>query len=58
MQDRGKVDFVVGLFLSTQVAGILSAVIVLIVIVALAFLLEPLQKVIPLSLWMLSLSFG
>lgn len=52
---QGKVDFVVGMLLSTQIAGILSAVVVLIVIVALGFLLEPLQKVTH-PLWMLSLS--
>jgi chloride anion exchanger 3 len=35
-----------GLFHFSQVAGLLSAVIVLIVIVAIGFLLQPLQKVI------------
>jgi chloride anion exchanger 3 len=42
--------------LSSQIAGIVSAIIVLIVIVAIGFLLQPLQKVILLSLWITSLS--
>lgn len=42
---------------SSQVAGLLSAVIVLVVIVAIGYLLEPMQKVTTLSLWILSLSF-
>lgn len=50
MRVQGKVDLVMGMFSSTQVAGILSAVIVLIVIMALGFLLEPLQKVTTLPL--------
>lgn len=54
----GKVDFVVGMFSSTQVAGILSALIVLIFIENLGFLLAPLQKVPTLPPWMLSLFFG
>lgn len=45
-----KVNFVMRIFSSLQIAGILSAVIVLIVILALGFLLEPLQKVGPVSL--------
>lgn len=54
---RGRgVDFVVGMFSSTQVAGILSALIVLIFIENLGFLLAPLQKVPTLPLWMLALS--
>lgn len=57
-QTMGKVDVVVGMFSSTQVAGILSALIVLIFIENLGFLLAPLQKVPTLPLWMLSLSCG
>lgn len=45
------------LFLFSQIAGLLSAVIVLIVIGAIGFLLEPLQKVTALSVWILFLSF-
>lgn len=41
---------------SPQIAGLLSAIIVLIVIVAIGFLLEPLQKVAA-SLYTFSLSF-
>lgn len=52
----GGVDFVMTIFSSLQIAGILSAIIVLIVILALGFLLEPLQKVMLISLWVLSLS--
>ncbi|KAF3819022.1 hypothetical protein GH733_013172 [Mirounga leonina] len=40
----GCVDFAMSIFWSLQIAGILSAIIVLIVILALGFLLEPLQK--------------
>lgn len=43
---------------SSQVAGLLSAVIVLIVIVAIGFLLQPLQKVILFSGEATSLSLG
>lgn len=55
--EMGKVDFVMRILSSSQVAGLLSAVIVLIVIVAMGYLLEPMQKVTTLSLWVLSLSF-
>lgn len=50
MQDPGNVDSVLRMFSSKQVAGILSAVIVLVVIEAMGYLLEPLQKVTSLPL--------
>lgn len=46
------------IFSSLQIAGLLSAIIVLIVIVAIGFLLEPLQKVMPVCLWVPSLSLS
>lgn len=49
-QAKGRVQIVKRTVLSSQVAGLISAVIVLIVIVAIAFLLAPLQKVTLLSL--------
>ncbi|KAK2495602.1 hypothetical protein MC885_017801 [Smutsia gigantea] len=41
---QGKAELVVSVLPSPQIAGLLSAIIVLIVIVAIGFLLEPLQK--------------
>lgn len=51
-------DFAMRIFSSLQIAGILSASIVLMVILALGFLLEPLQKVMLVSLWILSISLS
>jgi len=45
LEPWGKVEFVMRMFSSPQIAGLISAIIVLIVIVAIGFLLEPLQKV-------------
>lgn len=55
---EGGTDFAMRIYPSLQIAGLLSAIIVLIVILALGFLLEPLQKVTLVSLWILSLSLS